>query len=86
MYGAHDQVIPAPAIESFVAHLPPDPDHRRRLAYYEHGYHLLLRDLEAPVVAKDVASWIFDHAQPLPSHADAVQAARPWPPEHDEKG
>ncbi len=86
MYGAQDQVIPAPAIEAFVAHLPADPDHRRRLAYYEHGYHLLLRDLDGPVVAEDVASWIFDHAQPLPSHADSIEAARPWPPEHDEKG
>jgi alpha-beta hydrolase superfamily lysophospholipase len=85
MYGKHDQVIPAPAIEAFVRELPPDPDHRRRLAYYEKGYHLLLRDLEGPAVAEDVAGWIFDHARPLPSHADAAETVRPWPPEHDEK-
>jgi alpha-beta hydrolase superfamily lysophospholipase len=86
MYGKQDQIIPAPAIESFVAALPPEPDTRRKLAYYEHGYHLLLRDLEGPAVAEDVASWIFDHARPLPSHADAPEDDRPWPPHGDEEG
>jgi acylglycerol lipase len=86
MYGEHDQVIPPPAIEAFVAHLSADPDHHRRLAYYKHGYHLLLRDLDGPTVAEDVATWIFDHAAPLPSHADSAETASPWPPEHEEKG
>ena len=86
MYGAHDQIIPPPAIETFVAHLPADPDHRRRLAYYKRGYHLLLRDLEGPVVADDVASWIFDHAAPRPSHADSAETVKPWPPGQDANG
>ena len=58
LYGAHDQVVPRLSIEDFAAHLPPDPSHRRRLAYYGQGYHLLLRDLEGAAVAGDVASWI----------------------------
>jgi alpha-beta hydrolase superfamily lysophospholipase len=80
LYGAHDQIIPRAAIADFAARLPPDPGHRRRLAYYANGYHLLLRDLEGPLVAADVASWIFDPAAPLPSHADAGEDAAAWPP------
>jgi acylglycerol lipase len=80
MYGAHDEIVPRPPIEEFVAHLPPDPDHRRRLAYYPEGYHLLLRDLDGAKVAGDVASWIHDRGAPLPSRADAAGTAKPWPP------
>jgi acylglycerol lipase len=83
LYGAHDQVIPRLPIEDFVAHLPSDPGHRRLLAYYGQGYHLLLRDLEGAAVAGDVASWIGDPAAPLPSHADAAETATPWPPPPD---
>ncbi|HEX6442951.1 MAG TPA: alpha/beta hydrolase [Stellaceae bacterium] len=86
MYGEHDQIVPAPAIQDFVAHLPPDPEHRHeRLAFYQKGWHLLLRDLEGPIVAEDVANWIFYQRAPLPSHADAAQDTRPWPPESDKK-
>ncbi len=80
MYGAHDEIVPRPPIEKFVAHLPPDPDHLRRLAYYPEGYHLLLRDLDGAKVADDVASWILDRGAPLPSRADAADTAEPWPP------
>jgi alpha-beta hydrolase superfamily lysophospholipase len=80
LYGAHDQVIPRLPIEEFVAHLPADSSHRRRLAYYAQGYHLLLRDLEGAAVAGDVANWIRDPAATLPSHADAAETAAKWPP------
>ena len=86
LYGAHDQIIPPPAIEAFVAHLPADPANRQRLAYYQKGYHLLLRDLEGSAVAEDVAAWIFDHRARLPSHADTVESTRPWPPAKAESG
>jgi acylglycerol lipase len=80
MYGAHDEIVPRPPIAEFVTHLPPDPGHVRRLAYYPEGYHLLLRDLDGVVVAGDVASWILDRDAPLPSRADAAGSAEPWPP------
>jgi acylglycerol lipase len=83
LYGAHDQVIPRLSIEDFVAHLPSDPSHRRRLAYYGQGYHLLLRDLEGAAVAGDVASWIGYPDAALPSHADAAETRAPWPPPPD---
>jgi alpha-beta hydrolase superfamily lysophospholipase len=86
MYGARDEIVPPAAIEAFVARLSADPEHRHRLAYYKKGYHLLLRDLEGPAVAEDVASWIFDHSRPLPSHADAMESARPWPPRRADEG
>ncbi|HKM70462.1 MAG TPA: lysophospholipase [Stellaceae bacterium] len=74
MYGAKDELIPKPPIQRFVGSLPAEPPRRRRLAWYEDGYHMLLRDLEAPVVIADVASWILAPAAPLPSGADRAAA------------
>jgi len=86
MYGAHDEVVPRPPIAEFVAHLPPDPGHTRRLAYYAQGYHLLLRDLDGAAVAGDVASWVLDRTAKLPSRADAAENAEKWPPPPDGSG
>ena len=80
LYGAHDEVIPRPPIAQFIAQLPPDAGHTRRLAYYAKGYHLLLRDLEGTAVAGDVASWVLDRGAKLPSRADAAESADNWPP------
>jgi alpha-beta hydrolase superfamily lysophospholipase len=80
MYGAHDAVIPAGSVQAFTAALPLNKGGRERFAYYQNGYHMLLRDLEGKRVADDVASWVLDHAVPLPSRADAIQARPPWPP------
>ncbi len=79
-YGAHDEIIPREPVRLFVDHLPPDPAHPRRLAYYAHGYHMLLRDLDGALVAEDVASWVLDRHRALPSREDAAQNDRPWPP------
>jgi acylglycerol lipase len=81
LYGAHDEVIPRPPIAQFVARLPPDPGHQRRLAYYPQGFHLLLRDLDGAAVAGDVASWVLDRGATLPSRADAAETAQTWPPD-----
>lgn len=80
MYGAHDAVIPADPVRAFIAALPPQDAAHDRFAYYQNGYHMLLRDLEGKKVADDVASWILDRRVPLPSRADAIEAERPWPP------
>jgi hypothetical protein len=37
------------------------------------------------MVAEDVANWIFNQHAPLPSHADAAQDTRPWPPDSGKK-
>ena len=70
MYGAKDEIIPRAPIRLFVDTLPAEPIRRRRLAWYENGYHMLLRDLEGPVVIADVASWVLAPSAPLPSGAD----------------
>jgi acylglycerol lipase len=70
MYGAKDEIVPKAPIRRFVDSLPPGPPRRARLAWYKDGYHMLLRDLEGPVVVADVASWVLMPAAPLPSGAD----------------
>jgi alpha-beta hydrolase superfamily lysophospholipase len=70
MYGAKDEIIPREPIRRFVDALPAEPARRRKLAWYENGYHMLLRDLEGPVVVADVASWVLTPSAPLPSGAD----------------
>jgi alpha-beta hydrolase superfamily lysophospholipase len=81
MYGAKDEIVPKTPIRRFVSNLPPECRHRAKLAWYKDGYHMLLRDLEGPVVAADVASWVLAPAAPLPSGADraAAEAFSPGP-------
>jgi alpha-beta hydrolase superfamily lysophospholipase len=54
LYGQHDQVIPAPPTEAVVAALGAKAQAHR----YEHGYHMLLRDLEGPTIWQDIETWI----------------------------
>jgi acylglycerol lipase len=70
MYGAKDPIIPKRPIRRFVRLLPHDPAHRRSLAYYPHGYHMLMRDLDGAVVIADVAGWVLAPGEPLLSGAD----------------
>jgi acylglycerol lipase len=70
MYGAHDEIIPKRSMRRFVRNLPRDPRAPASFAYYRRGYHMLLRDLEAPVVCADVAQWILMPGVPLFSAAD----------------
>ncbi|MDE2228522.1 MAG: lysophospholipase [Alphaproteobacteria bacterium] len=70
LYGAHDEIIPPHAIKRFLARLPAVPPGRRRIAYYRAGYHMLARDLDAPLVIRDMEHWMADPAAPLPSGAD----------------
>jgi alpha-beta hydrolase superfamily lysophospholipase len=74
MYGAKDEIVPQTPIQRFVDALPAGSARRRKLAWYENGYHMLLRDLEAPAVIADVASWVLAPAAPLPSGADRTAA------------
>jgi acylglycerol lipase len=70
LYGARDEIVPKVPTEIWVDNLPYRARMTRKLAWYDHGYHMLLRDLEAPMVWRDVASWIEDHGAALPSGAD----------------
>ena len=79
MYGAKDEIVPKAPVRRFVGSLPPECRRQARLAWYDDGYHMLLRDLEGPAVIADVASWVRASAAPLPSGADrgAAQAFLP---------
>jgi len=66
--GDHDQLIPRESTRKFLAALPPDEP--RRVAFYPKGYHMLLRDLDAEVVRRDVEAWVANPEVALPSGAD----------------
>jgi alpha-beta hydrolase superfamily lysophospholipase len=70
LYGTHEEVISAEAADAFLAALPKDGAAPIRVAIYEGGYHMLLRDLGGRRVIDDIAAWIADPARPLPSGAD----------------
>jgi acylglycerol lipase len=54
VYGANDQIIPAKPTEAVIAGLASAAEVKR----YDHGYHMLLRDLEGESVDHDIAGWI----------------------------
>jgi acylglycerol lipase len=76
LYGAHDQLVPAEPVKEFVSTLPRRSTGDDTIAYYESGYHMLLRDLDGTKVAADVEDWIFHPEAPLPSGADVAGAEK----------
>jgi alpha-beta hydrolase superfamily lysophospholipase len=70
LYGKHDEIVPHMPTRLFITDLTRAQRADSRIALYEHGYHMLLRDLDAAIVIGDVASWIDDHRAALPSGAD----------------
>ena len=63
LYGARDEIIPrAPIIRMLE-----DLGAPHRIVSYDNGYHMLLRDLQANVVWRDIAVWIGDATAALPS-------------------
>jgi acylglycerol lipase len=75
LYGDRDELVPKESTELWVENLPYRTRLTRKLAWYDHGYHMLLRDLQAPMVWRDIANWIDDHRAPLPSGADRRASA-----------
>ncbi|MEK9971208.1 MAG: lysophospholipase [Ferrovibrio sp.] len=70
LYGVKDEVIPKPPVEKFVENLWAVPEADIRVAVYPQGWHMLLRDLQAEVVWRDVAAWIGNRSAALPSGAE----------------
>ena len=68
LYGAHDDLIPKKAAFFAASRLPTGG----RTAYYESGYHLLTRDLQAQTVWTDVLSFIADPRGMLPSGSPPI--------------
>ena len=66
LYGRHEEIVPEESARRFVARLGGAP----RLAAYDKGWHMLLRDLQAETVWRDVLAFVTDPAAPLPSGAE----------------
>ena len=70
LYGEKDEIVPPEPTRQFVASLLSHHSDNKTIAYYSNGYHMLLRDLQAPLVWKDIAQWISSAKTGLPSGAD----------------
>lgn len=70
LYGEKDEIIPKKPTYTMLKRLPVDNVGGFTVALYEGGYHMLLRDLKAEIVWRDIAAWIADKTAPLPSGAD----------------
>ena len=76
LYGEKDEIIPKKPTAMMLERLPKAAQDQRRLALYQQGYHMLLRDLQAEVPWRDIVHWIADKDKPLPSGADDRAADR----------
>ena len=60
LYGEKDELVPKSSVDAMAARLPKGVD----IVLYENGWHMLMRDLQAPVVWRDIADWIFERTIP----------------------
>ena len=58
LYGNKDEVIPKEPVLDAFRRFPIEPADKKQLILYENGYHMLLRDLEAENVMKDIVEWL----------------------------
>jgi acylglycerol lipase len=74
LYGDKDEIIKPGPTQEMMNRLPADAADRRQINRYHNGYHMLLRDLEAPIVWRDVVSWIDQRnaGGPKPSQGAAL--------------
>ena len=72
LHGLGDKIVPGGPVRTVIATMPRRED--SQLAFYNNGYHLLLRDKEGAKVAVDVATWIGNHEAALPSGADVAHS------------
>jgi alpha-beta hydrolase superfamily lysophospholipase len=80
LYGERDEIIPKEPTQLFACGL----NGNARAALYPDGYHMLLRDLQAEAVWRDVLSWIGSRAAPFPSGSE--RSAGDIFPSDDESG
>jgi alpha-beta hydrolase superfamily lysophospholipase len=75
LYGRNDQIIPAPpSAQAMAALLKADP--QARGAFYDRGWHMMLRDTQAATVLADIAAFLAAPDALLPSGADRDALAR----------
>lgn len=69
LYGERDEVIPKKPTYRMLKSLPSNG--LWRVAIYKNGYHMLLRDMQAEILWRDIAVWIGSQDISLPSGADS---------------
>ncbi len=70
LYGEKDEIIPKPPTVEMLIRMPQHRPGLKLFAFYENGYHMLLRDVQAEILWKDIAAWIEHPQASLPSGAD----------------
>ncbi len=70
LYGEKDEIIPKKPTYQFLHNLNPIEESHQVIAFYENGYHMLLRDLQASILWDDITAWMNSFSTPLPSGAD----------------
>lgn len=70
LYGEKDEIIPKIPTYAFLKKFLASEVTEKTVAFYQHGYHMLLHDLQAPTTWKDIAAWIDNGPEKLPSGAD----------------
>ena len=65
LYGEKDEIIPSEPVFNLYRRLPATEElSRSHMIVYENGYHMLLRDLQAQQVKKDIVEWIKEQHTP----------------------
>jgi alpha-beta hydrolase superfamily lysophospholipase len=70
LYGEKDDIIPKEPTYAFLQQFLADHKSNKTIAIYPQGHHLLLRDLHADNTWQDIAAWINQQPEQLPSGAD----------------
>jgi alpha-beta hydrolase superfamily lysophospholipase len=65
LYGKKDEVIPKTPIMVMLSRLPEQAKVTRKVVLYDEGYHMLMRDLQAKVVWRDIINWIEERNKQL---------------------
>jgi len=60
LYGENDEIIPQKPVLAAFQRFPTESDDQKKIILYENGYHMLLRDLQAENVMRDIVAWVND--------------------------
>lgn len=76
LYGEKDEIIPPEPTCELFARLPVGGGRHSRIVLYPDGYHMLLRDLQAGVVYRDMLTWLADPEAVVPSGMEVGPGSR----------
>ncbi len=70
LYGENDEIIPKKPTYTFLNNLSQSKTSQHTIGFYEQGYHMLLRDLNAKIIWHDIHHWIHSDSTSLLSGAE----------------